>query len=944
MVGSGGSGDWHWAYPGSLPFTGIRLYDRKGASVDVRVEDGNDRIYVNRDSGLDHVGYTVVVDNGATITLPDSSNIQINGSIYYVQETVSEGAGTQWVSRDATTSLTLGDLDDIEVGETVTADVTIAPESASTFKYFESSNPEIASVNAYTGVVTGVAEGEATITVYSGLKSQSKTITVTSATYPIDGIEVDPSTLHVKQYNGYKLSDIKLYAKRNNERAEELTLEPSMVTGTFNKDVLGDYTLTVAYDSFTTTFTVSVEALPDAYLPEERPGFDFGDDTGFDASFFFCTATTPIGQYVSINATTGTDALADIKNHISINGSKDMITRVNNIGGNRYHLYCDNGYTPLPGDVIVLEPGLKIYNYTGTVAAWDPQGDGEFLPVEEFKTEVKFLYTGVGDGRWAIYDESLIPTDFSLNTPSYSLSVSEEMQLTWALTPAGTFGTPKFTSSNEEIATVSSTGKVVGVAEGNVTITAKLSGKEHTLDLTVNPAKDIKGVIPTQIPTFHYSVLKDSDPSEFAPEITHYKLVFIDDTISSEFTCEASKVTVDTETLDTSVVGEIKLPISIEHTDGEEYPGEITVNVYEQYEQSISEVAVVEWFAFSTFLELPNTSTNIGNYNSSEKFHEIKIFDEKISYTRKDGSEVNLLNVWQLGNNLALFPEFLYDENGTPIATLENFNTEGFYEVGDKITVAEKTPVFLWTGELTGGNDHIIVEGTGETIIEGYIEKEVVYRFNGSIWSRYEEFDDVTAASDKVTIKIGQTVSAGFSRVPDTATEGVFTYTSDNPGVVAVNSSGMITGVKEGTANITATLTSEETLGKVKSHTIKVTVIDGVTSIKITNATSESPFKIKVGTDLDLSKLDAVKVYGSGKEEELDLTGATVTGFDKTKTGQQNVVIKITIDGAEFTAKAVIDVTSGGCGGSIIATSAIVSVLALAGVGLVFFRKRKEEK
>ena len=154
----------------------------------------------------------------------------------------------------------------------------------------------------------------------------------------------------------------------------------------------------------------------------------------------------------------------------------------------------------------------------------------------------------------------------------------------------------------------------------------------------------------------------------------------------------------------------------------------------------------------------------------------------------------------------------------------------------------------------------------------------------------------------------------------------------------------MITGVKEGTANITATLTSEETLGKVKSHTIKVTVIDGVTSIKITNATSESPFKIKVGTDLDLSKLDAVKVYGSGKEEELDLTGATVTGFDKTKTGQQNVVIKITIDGAEFTAKAVIDVTSGGCGGSIIATSAIVSVLALAGVGLVFFRKRKEEK
>jgi uncharacterized protein YjdB len=80
------------------------------------------------------------------------------------------------------------------------------------------------------------------------------------------------------------------------------------------------------------------------------------------------------------------------------------------------------------------------------------------------------------------------PSKVTLTSPAKTLGVKETVQLTAAL-PSGTAGAVTYTSSNTKVATVSSTGKVTGVAAGTVTITAKTyNGKTSKVSLQVKKA------------------------------------------------------------------------------------------------------------------------------------------------------------------------------------------------------------------------------------------------------------------------------------------------------------------------------------------------------------------------------------------------------------------------------------------------------------------------
>ncbi|MCF0112864.1 MAG: Ig-like domain-containing protein, partial [Bacilli bacterium] len=683
-------------------------------------------------------------------------------------------------------------------------------------------------------------------------------------------------------------------------------------------------------------WAVYQEPVPTAEIKNLTPGDGFGADTLFGANFFFETKGINIDQYVGIMDPV---AAADIKAHILIAGSHDNLTRVVNIGGNRYHLYCEGGYSPLPGDTLILQKGLRIYQYTGTVVNWSAQGDGKFKAVEEFQEDVKFIYTGNAAGPWVVFDESHVATDFTLTKPYEGIAVGEEMQLSWKVEPATAIGTPVFTSSNPEVATVSADGKVVGVSVGEVTITAKLGDVTRTVTVSISAAKDVKGVVATKVPEF-FAVKKGSDASAFSPNITSYKLQFVDGTFSPEYTCDPSMVTVGKPDTSKPAETEMKVSLKIKHITGVEYTGEIGVKIYEEIAQKISEVAIVDWFAYATFIELPNTCSNVGNITASP---ELNTYMENISYTRADGTPVKV-GFYQLGENIAILPEFMHDKDGNPALTEENYKADGHYMKGDTITIKAMTPIYYWTGLLTGGKDHIMVEGTGEIIIQGYIETEQIYKFNGDIWARYEKFDDIAVESEEVTCVVGKTMEAGFSRSPATATEGTFTYSSDNEAVVTVNPSGMITGVSEGTAHVTATLTSQEDPTKVKTKTITVHVVDGVVSAKITNATEDNPYKVTLGNDLDPTKLTGVAVYGSGKEEAIDMSGATVEGFNKDELGVQTVVVKVKIGGEEFSVRATIEVVNAANSlGLIIGASAGgAAVVAGAVVAVVLIKKKKK--
>ena len=472
---------------GISSYTGINLYDQKGTSIDLDLEPWGNMFAFRRvaDAAYVHTGFTLDIASNATITLGGGSVIAFDKAYHYVEETIPDAEGVFWGIRNPASSISFGSLESISVGASVTANVSLAGDNATTFKYFESSDPAVATVDAYTGVITGVSEGTATITAYSGLKSATQTITITPAAAPVDGIVVDPNVITIKQYTDYKLSDVHVYATRGGERAEGITVTADMISGTFNKNVVGEYTLTVTYSGFTTTFKVNVEALPAATLPRGELNYDYGQGTGWiGANFFFFTSGRDIGQYVHINDTNGPDAMADIRSHIEIAGSTANLEHVANMGGPRYEMYFTPGFTLLPGDTIVLKAGLKIYQYSGTVNGnWGTEGDGIFYPVEEFKSDITFIY--LGGANYDFFNEKYVATDFTLSAPFEGISVGEEMQLEWALTPSTAVATPKFTSSNEAVATVSPEGKVTGVSVGDVTITATLGSKTQTISFSV---------------------------------------------------------------------------------------------------------------------------------------------------------------------------------------------------------------------------------------------------------------------------------------------------------------------------------------------------------------------------------------------------------------------------------------------------------------------------
>jgi hypothetical protein len=195
----------------------------------------------------------------------------------------------------------------------------------------------------------------------------------------------------------------------------------------------------------------------------------------------------------------------------------------------------------------------------------------------------------------------------------------------------------------------------------------------------------------------------------------------------------------------------------------------------------------------------------------------------------------------------------------------------------------------------------------------------------------------------ELTIKVGESVSANATRVPANATTGKFEYSSSDEKVATVSQNGVIKGVSAGTCTITVKLS--ENGENVKTGTITLTVTDAITGLDI-----KGTLKVKLGTaleDVDLSQVEAYYVWASGKQgEKADLSKATITGLDTNQVGEQTVVVSVTIDGQTIKGTMTIEVykaSKGGCGGSILATSALLSIFALCGTALIFVKKKEDK-
>ena len=172
----------------------------------------------------------------------------------------------------------------------------------------------------------------------------------------------------------------------------------------------------------------------------------------------------------------------------------------------------------------------------------------------------------------------------------------------------------------------------------------------------------------------------------------------------------------------------------------------------------------------------------------------------------------------------------------------------------------------------------------------------------------------------------------------------------------------------ESTADVSAAAQfSSPDMSTAGSKTITVRYVeDNVEkTCNYTITVSEAPAPVKVLESIGVNVSGAKTEYTVGEEfssagivvtatyddeSTAVVTNVTFTGYDMTQAGTQTVTVSYTEGGVtktatfEITVKAKSSPKMKGCGGDIIAASAILSTLALAGSALVVAKKRKEDK
>ncbi len=853
---------------------------------------------------------------------------------------IPNGESGSWVPFIEPNAVTVPEASiDLGVAKTYQISASVDTTEENPLVFYKSGDNNVAEVSA-DGVITAKAVGKTTVSVYSGLKHAEIELTVKEGATLTSFALKDQTAVTLNQGDDWRMAikgkvGVKTYSDGS---TVEVEVKEDMCDATgYDAEKLGEQSVKVTCDGKEASLKINVVAIPELVMNEQN--VLVADATGWGGYSLIFGSVADRSQYLNISK----ELISVLAEHILLNGSPMQFRWVKNLGGARYILNTDQVLKQ--GDVVELKKGLRLWQYSGTADGnHDPKGDGYYTAVGELKQDYKYVVTNqassVQDVKFGTWEAD--PTGFELEVPATEMFVNETMKVNWTISsPEGkkAYGTPSFLSKNEDIATVDQNGTVIGKAIGTATIEATLrcGSEEVKKSFTVNvqAEKTRTGVVFSDAWKV-YSFIKGSDASDFAPSLTKAKYTYEDGSMSAEFPIVESDV-VTIGKVDTSVVGKFEIPVTFKR-------GELTLNgsiqaeVYEPIEEKVKQVAIVDWFDYCTFIQCGNTCANRANY-TNDKAYDAQM-KEMISYRRADGTPVELNTVYQLGANIAIFPKFLYDETGKKIINAENYNQ--LYQHGDTITIAKKTPLYTWSGEIEDpGNRNAPIAGTGAWIVEGYIEEELIYRYGESGWVRYIETTELTAKADAITINVGKAALANITRGPSGANSGTLVFTSDHPEIAKVNEkTGVIQGLKAGTAVITGTWTSED--GKrTLTKSITVTVVDALASLK-----ADAAVELTQGEDLDLSALHIKAVYGSKAEKDVDVSKIVVTGFDKDKVGEQTVTLSYEENGV--TVKTTVKVTvkeapKSGCGGAIIGSSVVAGV-ALIGIAAIAIKRKKEDK
>lgn len=393
-----------------------------------------------------------------------------------------------------------------------------------------SSSTGIASVST-TGLITAIASGGAVVTAAS--EGRTAVVAVTISTVPIATIAVVPATDTVVVTQTLQLTAVAKDAQGGTLSGRAMawiTSDPARATvsstGLLTGVSPGAVTITASAEGKTGTASITIKEKPVAavILSPVQVSIETGQTRQLTAQVTDDQGNTLTGRaitYTSDNTGVATVSSAGLVTGVAIGSARITATSEGKSGT------ADVTVTPVAVANVQISPPTAdlIIGQSTTLAAVPTDAKGNVLPGRSASwtsgapsiasVSQTGVVTAVGVGNAVIFAtvegktgsatvsvRRLAVTSVAVAPSSSNIGVGASVQLGATVRSGATILTDRvvgWSSSNEAVATVSSTGRVTGLKAGAVTITATSEGVSGTAFVAVGIASIVVSPTPTSV-------------------------------------------------------------------------------------------------------------------------------------------------------------------------------------------------------------------------------------------------------------------------------------------------------------------------------------------------------------------------------------------------------------------------------------------------------------
>lgn len=815
----------------------------------------------------------------------------------------------------AAASLSLNKTEaDLKTGEKLTLKATITTVNNTTYNDAEwtSSNTKVAVVDE-NGVVTAVGPGKANIKAITRDGTERYAVCVVNVTQPVTGVTV---TSTKRLGVGGKTATLKatvLPSNASNQKVRWSTSDSSIATVDENgvvtsKNKVGtcQITCTTVDGGYKASCTVSVEILTTGIkLNKTSATIKSGNTVTLTATVSPTNATDK-----TVTWKTSSTAVATVKNGVvtAVAGGTCTITATASSGQTAT---CQISVTQGIDSITLNRTSATMYvtqtmtltktvnPSTSTVKdfAWSSSNTSiatvSTSGVVTAKAPGEVTISVTADGKTA---ECVITVVKKVNVTSISLesavsvSKGDTYAIDYDILPqnASEKGVT-WTSSDKSVVTVSSSGIITAVAPGKAVITGKTKDGGYTDTCNVTVIQPVTGI---RMSTTDFRIAKGKSKTVIAN-------VFPSNATNTKIKWTSSNTSVATVNSSGLVTaqGPGSATITATTADGG-YTASCNVVVY---------VAITGIKLTSTKLTLPKGEKRMLTATISPS----NATDDTIKWTTSNTSVATVDSatgqVTGKATGTAVITATSSDGNCkasctvtvVQLATSITLDSASVTLVAGKSKILKATlkPTSVTNKEIkwtTSSKSIVKVTSSGKiTAVAGGTATIKATSGDGKVYASckvtvLQPVTGVTLSSSTSSVKIGKTVTLKATVSPSNATNKKITWTSSDETIATVSSSGVVKGVKKGTATITATTND----GSFKA-TCKVTVKKGVTGVSLdkNTVTLSANKKIAIVANVKPSSASNKKVTWSSNNKDV----ATVDS--------NGIVTAKSVGVAEITAK-----------------------------------------